>query len=169
VSIGFIACSSDDSGGGTGGGTATGGFGGIGTGGVGTGGVGTGGVGTGGVGTGGVGTGGAGTGGAPSCPATLKDQKCTALTSPNAAQDACFKGQCCASLESCFADAECAGFFACNATCQSGGGTPQVCSQQCQSCIGGSTALITAFNNCITACAGDGGASDAGPGDASTD
>ncbi len=171
VSVGFLACSSDDSGGG-----GTGGSGAAATGGFGAGGAATGGVGAGGAATGGTGavatggTGATGTGGASSCPGTLLGQKCTVLQSPDAAQNACIQGQCCSTLETCLADAECSSFFACNATCQQGGGTPQTCSQQCQNCIGGATALVTAFNQCMATCAsGDGGTADGGASDAATD
>lgn len=163
LSVGLMACSSDDSGGGTGAtggsgaGTATGGFGGgildSGTGGTGA--------------TATGGTGATGTGGVANCPGTIQGQKCNALQTNVPAETACIQGQCCAAVDACLADAACSSFVACGSACLQAGGTPQTCGTQCQSCLGASSGLYTTFTTCVTNCAsGDGGTTDSGTTDA---
>ncbi len=169
VSVGFLACSSDDSGGGGTGGSGAAAAGGFGAGGAATGGVGAGGAATGG--TGAVATGGTGAvGGGAQCPANLQGQKCNALQTNVPAETACIQGQCCSLVDACLADPACSSFVACGSVCLQGGGTPQSCGQQCQSCLGSSQAMYTAFTDCVQTCAGgDGGTADGGVGDAATD
>jgi hypothetical protein len=164
------ACSSDDSGGGSGG-SATGGTGGIVTGGTG-GGItgGTGGSGAGGTGGSAAGGTGGGSGGGTNCPTDFQGQPCTALQSNDPKQTACLQGQCCTATAACLADAACASFIACGSACLQGGGTPQSCGQECATCMTDPT-LYNAFQTCVTNCAAsDGGTSDSGtPGDAAAE
>jgi hypothetical protein len=166
------ACSSDDSGGGTGGGNTGGGTGGVITGG--TGGVITGG--SGGAGNTGGSTGGSGnvgTGGGDNCPSDFQGQPCTALGTNDPKQTECIKGDCCDETAACLADAECSSFVACGSACLMAGGNPQSCGAECTPCMSSPT-LYNAFTTCVTTCAAsDGGTTDAGtggsPGDAAAD
>lgn len=165
----FAGCSSDDSGGGSGGSgaTATGGVGATGGSGAVGGSGATGGSGGSGA-TGGSGGSGA-TGGATQCPTSFDGLKCSQLQTTDPKQTACLQGQCCSQVEACTGDKGCAGFMACASNCLSKGGSQSDCATQCQGCLTGTT-QIQAMNDCLTACtSGDGGTTDGGTGDASTD